>query len=289
MHYSNHDNRLQRPNSAPAAPQKFLSLERSARGVRLRVRSAATMARRKLVPFGLPTAAVLALAACVTPLRVANAQLGYDPFAGNTNHTEERWTTYSTAATGGTNRPTTTSLNGVDTTAANAAAYNFGVTAPDSNTSGAFVTSGGNIYSPTSALTLTLTSTFVPPAGAFQTVIFSLRTQGNPLNTAGIFLTTNNNQTVAPRFLSLANSGSGMGAVAQNAFQFDLSGVGGTTSFTLTVPGSASSVSFSSSQLDASTTAFGAQNLVPEPSSIALVALAASGLAVAAVRCRRRA
>lgn len=288
MHYNNHDSRLQLQDTAnqPSA-QKFFSLERGTRGVRLRVRNAATMARRKLTPFSLPAAAALAL--YLAPMPVAHAQLGYDPFASNPIRAEEKWAPYVDAATGGTNRPVSTTVSGVTPPVSNAMSFNFAVSAPSTATSGAFLTGGGNIYSFSAALTLTLTSTFAATVGSFNTVVFSIKTLGSPLNTAGVSLTlTSTGQTIAPIYTNVVDSGAGMGATAQSAFQFDLSGAGGSNNFSITVPGSASSVSFSSAQLDATTTAYGTQSVVPEPSSIAIVLTAVGGLCVAGVRSRRR-
>lgn len=244
MHYSNHDNRQQRPEAAPSSPQKLLSLERNSRGLCLRVRTAATMARRKLVPFGLPVAAVLTLFACVVPFRVARAQLGYDPFAGNLVHNEEQWATYSNAALDGTNRPGTTFINGVNAAAANASSFNFAVTNINPSSGSTLFTGGtgnGNIYSFNAALTLTLTSNAAPTAGTFNTVVFSIKTLGTALYYTGVQLTL----------------GTGMSATAQSAFQFDLSSFGGSNNFSIAASGSGSSVSFSSSQLDATTTVTG--------------------------------
>ncbi|MBE7158337.1 MAG: hypothetical protein INR62_07865, partial [Rhodospirillales bacterium] len=106
-----------------------------------------------------------------------------------------------TPKSNGTNRPAATFVSGVDSTASNASPFNFGVTAPANNAGRAFITSGGNIYSPTSALTLTIASTSAATVETFNTVIFSLKTLGNPLNTAGVLLTLNTDQTIAPSFL----------------------------------------------------------------------------------------
>ena len=285
MNYSNHASRLQlRDPSAAQPPQKLLSLEPGRRGLCLRTRTVATMARRKFEPYRLSVAAALAALAFLAPVRDARAQLGYDPFAANASHTEERWATYSDAATDGTNRPSSTFINGVNAHLTNATAFNFGVTAP--NPSGAFLTSGNNIYSPTTVLTLALSSTYAPAIGSFNTIVFSLKTLGNLLDTTRLVLTPNGGQAITPRHGSVSMTGSGMGASAQYAFQFDLSGIGGSNNFSITVPGSASSVSFSSAQLDATTTVYGAQSVVLEPSSLALMAVAFGGLSFVTLRRR---
>lgn len=286
MNYSHHASRLQLPDPAAARPpQKLLSLEPAKRGFCLRVRTAATMARRELEPYRLPVAAgTIAAAAFLAPVQDARAQLGYDPFAGNVSHTEESWATYSDASLGGTNRPTSTAVNGINTMLANATAFNFDVTAPTGET--AFIT-GGRIYSFADQLTLTLTSTYAPAVGSFNTVVFSLKALGNPLNTAGVLLTPNGGQAIAPIYTSIATSGSGMGATAQYAFQFNLAGIGGSNNFTIAVPASASSVSYANAQLDETTTVYGAQNVVPEPSSLAFMAAAGGGLMIVVLRRRR--
>ena len=286
MNYSNHVSRLQLPESSAAQPQqKVLSLEPGKRGFCLRLRTAATIARRKFEPYRLPVVAALAAAAFCAPVQEARAQLGYDPFAADLSHAEEKWAPYTTAALNGTNRPVSTTVNGVTPVVADGTSFNISVTAPNPN--GAFLTSGGNIYSPTDMLTLTLTSTYAPAIGSFNTVVFSIKTLGSPLDAAGVVLTPNGGTAIAPRYSSISMSGSGMGATEQSAFQFDLSGVGGSNNFSISIPGSATSVSFSSAQLDASTTTYGALNVVPEPSSLAFVAVAAGGWSMAGARRRR--
>ena len=88
---------------------------------------------------------------------------------------------------------------------------------------------------------------------------------------------------------SITNSGTGVGAAAQSAFQWDLSSLGGANNFTITVPGSAASVSFSSAQLDTTTATYGAQSVVPEPSTVAALAVGGLGLGLLGRRLRRRA
>ncbi len=284
MNYSNNVSRLQIQDPAVVQPpQKLLSLEPGKRGLCLRVRAAATMARLRFEPYRLPVVAAVAVVAFLAPVHEARAQLGYDPFAANLSHAEEKWATYADATTGGANRPTSTSVNGVDAMLANAASFNFDVTFP--TPSNAFVTGGGNIYSFSNPLTLTLTSTYAPTVGSFNTVVLSIKTLGNPVNTAGVFLTPSGGQAIAPRFVSISSMGSGMGASAQYAFQFDLSAIGGANNFSIALPGADSSVSFGSSQLDETTSIYGAQSVVPEPSSLAFLA-ALGGMSFVAFRRR---
>lgn len=69
MHYTNHDTRQQlQPAAIQPEPQQFLSLERGRRGFCLRVRTAATVARRKLEPFKLPGAAAAIILAAALAL-----------------------------------------------------------------------------------------------------------------------------------------------------------------------------------------------------------------------------
>lgn len=283
MNYTNSSNRLHVPvrSDLPPKTATFLSLERSARGLHLRVRTAATLARRKAGAFKLATAAMAV--ACFAPVDAAKAQLSYNPFAGTTSYTEERWVSatnpntasYTDSTANGTNRPSSMTGDAVNGTLLTAASFNFRVTAP--NPTDAFlIPSGGpgNIYSFDQTLTLTLTSTYAPTAGAFNTVVFSIRVAGTALNTAGVLLTPNGGAAIAPRFTNLTTSGSGMGAVGQYAFQFDLSGIGGSNNFSIALPSTGQSSSYSSSQLDETTTAFGGQSVVPEPASVTLLALA---------------
>ncbi len=91
MNYSNHASRLQLQDPSVAqAPQKLLSLEPGRRGLCLRVRTAATMARRKFTPYRLPVAAAIAVAACFAPIHMARVQPGDRPFASNLVHSEEK-------------------------------------------------------------------------------------------------------------------------------------------------------------------------------------------------------
>ena len=212
--------------------------------------------------------------------------MNYDPFAGNASHTEERWVSatnantgsYTDPATNGTNRPNSLTGDAVNAALLNATAFNFRVTSANSN---AFlIPSGGpgNIYSFDQTLTLTLTSTYAPPTGTFNTVVFSIRVAGTPLNTAGVLLTPNNGAAVAPRFTNAVLSGSGMAAVTQYAFQFDLSAVGGSNNFFIVLPASGASASFGGSQLDTTTAAYGAVSVVPEPSTAAATLAGVGGL-----------
>lgn len=284
VNHSNHSSRLRlRENQSGLVrnPSTVQNSEKNKRGL-CPSGHVATVTQRRPSSLNLVAASMVLFAS----VPAASAQLGYDPFANNVSHTEASWARYVDATTNGTNRPSATFINGVNSTTLNATSFNLGVTAPDP--SGAFVTSGGNIYSFSNAYTLTLSSNFAPVAGTFNTVVFSAKVLGNPLDLANVVLTPSGGASIAPSFTTVSTSGSGMGEASQYAFQFDLAGWGGSNNFTITLPGSASSVSFSSSQLDATTTTYGAQSVVPEPGNTTLMVLGGFGLLWSTQRLRRR-
>ena len=137
----------------------------------------------------------------------------------------------------------------------------------------AFLTSSGNIYNPAGISSFTVRDTSAEPLGL---VVFQARSLGSELDYSSVRLSYD--AEAGTQFLSTLRSendrGIVLGASVSSQWEWDLTGLG-VSSYAISFTAGGTSLSFDSATLDTRST-----NTVPEPSTWALLTLAAVGVGV---------